>query len=124
MMTEENQRLAGKRIVLSGGTTGIGRATLLLLARQGARLLTFGRHQEDLDEALRQAGLDDTAGITADVSTRDGVQSVFATADDRIGGLDVLICNAALGADPLHEMDDDGWRYVIDTNLVGYLACA
>ena len=49
---------------------------------------------------------------------------MFAAVDERLGGLDVLIACAALGAQPIHEMEDEDWRYVIETNLVGYLACA
>jgi NADP-dependent 3-hydroxy acid dehydrogenase YdfG len=64
------------------------------------------------------------SGLVADVATREGVARVFAAVDEQLGGLDMLICCAALGAQPLHEMDDDDWRYVIETNLVGYMACA
>ena len=49
---------------------------------------------------------------------------MFAEVDDKLGGIDMLVCCAALGAQPLHEMDEDEWRYVIETNLVGYMACA
>jgi 3-hydroxy acid dehydrogenase/malonic semialdehyde reductase len=64
------------------------------------------------------------AGLTAEAGTREGVDSVFAAVDERLGGLDILVACAALGAKPLHEMAEDDWRYVIDTNLTGYLACA
>jgi NADP-dependent 3-hydroxy acid dehydrogenase YdfG len=80
MATPSHTDLTGKRILVTGGTTGIGRATLLLLAQSGARVLTFGRHRDALDEAL--------------------------------------------GAEPLHEMAEDEWRYVVETNLIGYMACA
>jgi len=49
---------------------------------------------------------------------------VFAAVDELLGGLDILVCCAALGAQPIHEMAEDDWRYVIQTNLVGYMACA
>jgi 3-hydroxy acid dehydrogenase/malonic semialdehyde reductase len=118
--------LSGKRILVTGGTTGIGRETVRLLAEQGARILTFGRHQKELDEAIANArgGSGQVTGLTADAATREGVESVFAAVDERLGGLDMLVACAALGADPLHEMEEDAWRYVVDTNLVGYLACA
>jgi 3-hydroxy acid dehydrogenase/malonic semialdehyde reductase len=58
------------------------------------------------------------------VATREGIQQVFAAVDAQLGGIDILIACAALGAQPIHEMADDDWRYVIETNLVGYLACA
>lgn len=118
--------LNGKRILVTGGTTGIGRETVRLLAAEGARVLTFGRHQQELDEALAhaQGGSGDVTGMTADAATREGIDAVFAAVDDRLGGIDMLVACAALGAEPIHEMEEDEWRYVIDTNLVGYLASA
>lgn len=116
--------LGGKRVLVSGGTTGIGRAVLHRLSADGARMLTFGRHAEPLAEALTAAQLPEDAGLVADAATRDGVAQVFDAVDARLGGIDILVANAALGAEPLDEMDEDGWRAVIDTNLTGYLACA
>jgi 3-hydroxy acid dehydrogenase / malonic semialdehyde reductase len=118
--------LAGKRILVTGGTTGIGRATVAQLVREGARVLTFGRHAPELKEALRHANSGSGAvdGLVADVATREGVDEVFAALDQTLGGIDVLVACAALGAQPIHEMAEDDWRYVVDTNLVGYLACA
>lgn len=118
--------LSAKRVLVTGGTTGIGRATVKLMASQGARVLTFGRDQEALEDALASAeGLDgEVTGFTADVGSREGVEQVFAQVDDQLGGIDMLVCCAALGAEPLHEMEEDDWRYVIETNLVGYLSCA
>jgi NAD(P)-dependent dehydrogenase (short-subunit alcohol dehydrogenase family) len=118
--------LEGKRILVTGGTTGIGRATVALLAREGARVLTFGRHQPELDEALAEArgSRGSAEGVTADTATQDGVRTVFAALDERLGGIDMLVTCAALGAEPIHEMEEDEWRYVIETNLVGAMACA
>jgi len=115
--------LAGKRILVTGGTTGIGRATVLRLARDGARILTLGRHQPPLDETLTLAGLPPAAGMTADTSRREDVERIFAAVDERLGGLDILVCCAALGAEPLLEMPDADWRYAVETNLLGYMAC-
>lgn len=114
--------LQGKRILVSGGTTGIGRETVRLLAERGARVLTFGRDEEALKTALAYA--QGVIGLAADAATRDGIQRVFAELDDKLGGIDILVACAALGAQPIHEMADDAWRYVIETNLIGYLACA
>jgi 3-hydroxy acid dehydrogenase/malonic semialdehyde reductase len=115
--------LAGKRVLVTGGTTGIGRATVALLAGEGARVLTFGRHEPELRDALALA-TGDVTGFTADVATREGVGEVFERVDADLGGIDILVACAALGAQPIHEMAEDEWRYVIETNLVGYLACA
>ncbi|WP_062341949.1 SDR family oxidoreductase [Novosphingobium sp. CCH12-A3] len=124
MDRELTRSLAGRRILITGGTTGIGRATFLALARQGARLFTIGREAEPLAETLRLANLDAGAGMNADVACHADVEKVFAAADARLGEIDALICCAALGAQPLHEMENDDWRYVVETNLVGTLAYA
>jgi 3-hydroxy acid dehydrogenase/malonic semialdehyde reductase len=118
--------LEGKRILVTGGTTGIGRATVALLAEEGARVLTFGRNQAELDEALAIAnrGRGSCTGLTADIATREGAEAVFAAVDERLGGIDMVVACAALGAQPIHLMEEEAWRYVIDTNLTGYLATA
>ena len=126
-MTLDPTSLTGKRVLLTGGTTGIGRATLQLLVAQGVRVLTYGRHQEALDSALGEfepAGSGQAFGMIADSADKAQVDRVFAAVDERLGGIDMLVACAALGADPLDAMADEDWRYVIDTNLVGYLACA
>jgi NAD(P)-dependent dehydrogenase (short-subunit alcohol dehydrogenase family) len=118
----DHTRLSGKRILVTGGTTGIGRETVRLLAEHGARVLTFGRDEEALQVALDYAR--GATGLTADSSTREGIERVFGEVDRQLGGIDMLVACAALGAEPIHEMAEDDWRYVVDTNLVGYLACA
>lgn len=117
--------LKERRILLTGGTTGIGRAMLLLLARHGARMLTMGRDEAALNEALEQARAQggEVHGLVADLGRREDVDRIFAEVDAKLGGLDILISNAALGADPLFEMSEDDWRYVVEVNLVGALAC-
>lgn len=120
--------LEGKRVLVTGGTTGIGRATVALLAQQGAHVLTFGRHQPELDEALANAGGSSARGsvdgLIADVAKREDIERVFAAVDDKLGGIDVLISNAGLSAGPVHETAEDEWRYVVETNLVGSLSTA
>src|ERR1700712_564517 len=95
-MTSEHTSLAGKRILLTGGTTGIGRATVNLLAQEDARVLTFGRDEQKLKDALASFadGGGEVSGMTADISTREGVQQVFDVVDDRLGGVGILGCHA------------------------------
>ena len=122
--TRLTQSLAGKRVLLTGGTTGIGRATLIALAGAGARVVTFGRHAEPLHEALQAAGLPPEAGLMADASRPEDIARVFAAVDEQLGGLDILINNAAVGGGALAEATDQEWRYSVETNLLGYMACA
>jgi NADP-dependent 3-hydroxy acid dehydrogenase YdfG len=125
-LATETEDIAGKSMVVTGGTTGIGRAAALLLASRGARVLVFGRHQNELNDAMNdlQAVSDDVYGITADVTNPDDVQRVFAEAEQQFGDLDVFINNAALAADDVAGTAYDDIEYIVNTNLLGYMACA
>jgi NADP-dependent 3-hydroxy acid dehydrogenase YdfG len=126
-MTVQTTSLEGKRILVTGGTTGIGRATVAQLVQAGARVLTFGRHDAPLQDALahaREGGKGEVTGLIADVATREGIRRVFDAVDQTLGGLDILINNAGLSAEGAQDMEDDAWRYVVETNLLGYVACA
>jgi len=126
-MSVETTSLNGKRILVTGGTTGIGRATVAQLVQAGARVLTFGRHDQQLQESLENARLAPNGqvhGLIADVASKDGVQKVFDAVDETLGGIDILINNAGLSAEGVQDMEDDAWRYAVETNLLGYMACA
>jgi NADP-dependent 3-hydroxy acid dehydrogenase YdfG len=118
--------LKGKAVVVTGGTTGIGRATARLLCEQGAKVMIFGRHEPELKEALEEIkpAAGEIHGLAADVSRDEDIRRVFEEADRRIGGVDVLINNAALGGKSVTKGDFQDWRYVLDTNVLGYIACA
>jgi NAD(P)-dependent dehydrogenase (short-subunit alcohol dehydrogenase family) len=122
----EFTQLWEKKVLITGGTTGIGRATALLLASRGAHVLIFGRHDAELNDALRDLrGLSGNAhGLTADASRIEDVQRVFKAVDDQLGGIDILINNAALGAEGLATMSREHWEYVVRSNLIGYMYCA
>lgn len=123
------ENLENKNAVVTGGTTGIGRTTALLLAAQGVNVIIFGRHEKELNDALndfKEAELHDKVyGLIADASKKEDVQRVFRTVDERFNGqLDILINNAAVAFDGLLEGGFDDWQYVLETNVLGYLACA
>jgi NADP-dependent 3-hydroxy acid dehydrogenase YdfG len=120
------QDLAGKAAVITGGTTGIGRAIAVLLGSKGARTLIFGRHEQELRDAMndvKTAG-GDVHGLTADVSRHEDVLRVFQHADHRIGGCDILINNAAVSAGSIVQASYPEIRYAIETDLLAYLDCA
>ncbi|WP_337176179.1 SDR family oxidoreductase [Paludisphaera sp.] len=120
------ETIAGKGAIVTGGTTGIGRATALRLAADGAKVLICGRHQRELDDAmadLREAG-GEVHGMTVDLSRREDATRLFAEADRLLGRVDILVNNAALGAGGIGDESESDWEYVIRTNLIGYLACA
>jgi len=119
--------MKGKRILITGGTTGIGRATAILLASQGARIMIFGRHRQPLDETMEAInGLDvetDCFGMTADVADPKDIKRVFDIVDSQFRNLDILINNAALPYESIMEGTYQDWQYIINTNLLGYMAC-
>ncbi|MBV9852551.1 MAG: SDR family oxidoreductase [Armatimonadetes bacterium] len=119
------QSLAGKSVVITGGTTGIGRSTAQRLLADGANVLIFGREEKALQEALQdlQSGGGQVHGLTADQSKPQDVDRVFQEADAKLGGVDILINNAALAAQSILDSDYSEWQYVVQTNLLGYMAC-
>jgi len=120
--------LTDKGVLITGGTTGIGRATALLLASHGANIFLFGRHEEQLNDTLNdfeRNGLDGKVyGMLADTADKNDIKRVFKKADSILGDLDVLINNAGLAFNGIMEGSYDDWQYIIDTNLLGYMACA
>jgi NADP-dependent 3-hydroxy acid dehydrogenase YdfG len=119
-------KLKDKTVLISGGTTGIGRATAIMLAAAGAKVMLFGRHQAELDETLKEIKSRfpeaDCHGMIADVSSKDDIDKIFQTVDQRFGYLDILINNAALAYQSIMEGSYDDWQYVVQTNFIGYMA--
>jgi NADP-dependent 3-hydroxy acid dehydrogenase YdfG len=121
------ESLNRKRILITGGTTGIGRQIALLLSSLGAHCLICGRNKEQIDETIAAAkAIDDTAscyGVVADLAQKSDIEKVFKQVDGCLGGLDILISNAALGYGSITEGTYDDISYIVQTNLTAYLAC-
>jgi len=125
-MANENSVLAGKRVLITGGAGGVGRAVATRMVAAGARVLITDREEMALRSVADSINSDGSAAIetvTADLSGSTGLTRVFERVDDWLGGLDILVACAGVGSGPLSEMDDAGWRYVIESNLSSYVAC-
>ncbi len=118
--------LEGKKILITGGTTGIGREIARILAADGATVIIFGRDENAMREALESLKESATGeapiGFTADTATEEGIRSIFSEVD-KAGGLDVLVANAALGYEGIMSGEYKDWQYIVNVNLLGYLAC-
>ncbi|CUS44871.1 MAG: SDR family oxidoreductase [Pseudomonadota bacterium] len=117
--------LAGKRAIITGGTTGIGRAIAVLLASEGVRVFICGRdpkHLEDALDRIRQVG--EGSGIATDLADADNVAAFVDKGVAWLGGLDVAVINAAIPADGLSEMSESDLRYAIATDFTAYLLTA
>jgi len=115
--------LTGRRAIVTGGTTGIGRAIAVLLASYGVRVFVCGRDPARLADALDRIGEVGTGGgIAVDLARRDDLDRFFEAADDYLGGLDIAVVNAAVPADALAEVDENDLRYQVATDFTAYLA--
>lgn len=116
--------LEGRRVLVTGGAGGVGRALARRLHAARARIMLTDRDQTALDAVIAEAGQPDgIVGQAADLSLQDDVERVFERVDSELGGLDVLVACAGVGSEPLMAFANDSWRDVIESNLVSYLAC-
>jgi NAD(P)-dependent dehydrogenase (short-subunit alcohol dehydrogenase family) len=116
-------RLDGKVAIVTGAASGIGRATSLLFAREGARLIVADQKAEAVSET---AGLIAASGgsaqaLTGDAGREDSVKSFVAGALSAFGRLDIVFANAGVsgGRVPIFEQTEDYWREILQTNLIG-----
>jgi len=117
-----HDRLAGKKAVITGGDSGIGRAVALAFAREGADvLISYLNEDEDAQETAR---LVESAGrkavaMSGDLSDPAHCRAVIAKAMEELGGIDVLVSNAAHQAsfDTLEDVSDEEWRLTFATNV-------
>jgi NAD(P)-dependent dehydrogenase (short-subunit alcohol dehydrogenase family) len=120
------RRLEGRTAVVTGGGSGIGRATALAFAREGARVLVVDRNPDSAAEtvaAIAAAG-GEAAAAACDVSDEASVQSMFEEAD-RFGTVDVLVNNAGVGGtgDAVTTTSAD-WDRTLGVNLKGVWLCS
>jgi len=120
--------LNGKNVLITGGTTGIGRELAILLTSFGANCLICGRNQEQIEETIAAAEQSETGGtctgVALDLATEEGVSRLFDVLDQELGQLDILINNAALGFGGVTEGNYQELSYIVQTNLIAYLACS
>ncbi len=118
--------LTGKRVVVTGGGTGIGRGIALAFAKEGSRVAVSGRREEPLAEtaSLHQG---DPAIVykTCDVANSDDVSAFFAWAREELGGIDILVQSAGTNV-PRRSVSDttpDDWDLIVGVNANGAFYC-
>jgi NAD(P)-dependent dehydrogenase (short-subunit alcohol dehydrogenase family) len=122
-MTTDRHKVA----IVTGGGSGIGRATALALLREGYDVVLAGRRASALERTVAEAGPVGTRAlaVVADVSDPASVRALFDTTEETFGRLDLLFNNAGTGAPaiPLDELSFEQWRRVVDINLTGAFLC-
>ena len=116
--------MAEKVALITGGGSGIGRASALALAEEGYAVVLAGRRAEVLEETASEAA-GEALAVPTDVSDPASIRDLFARARETFGRLDLLFNNAGIGAPavPLEELSYEQWTAVVDVNLTGAFVC-
>jgi NAD(P)-dependent dehydrogenase (short-subunit alcohol dehydrogenase family) len=112
-------RLAGKVAVVTGGTSGIGAATVRLFSAEGARVVIVARRTEAGEQLVAELGAEATVFLSGDVAS-EATATAAIDAAERWGGVDVLVNNAAMDwTSQIVETSEADVRRVLDTNFIG-----
>src|SRR6266508_5326230 len=116
-------QLTGKVALVTGADSGIGKATAMLFAKEGAKVaaldLTDEKLKQSVQEIQRAGG--EAIPVTADISRPDQVQRAVQQTVDQWGRLDIVFANAGINGvwAPLEELTPEDWNKTINTNLTG-----
>ncbi len=118
--------LEGKLVVVTGASKGIGRGLAKIIGREKARLALAARDTamlQSLAEELRDQGCDAKA-FKLDLRRIDSIRSCFASIEEEMGAIDVLVNNAGMGNPiPAEEVTEEDWDWMMDLNLKGTFFC-
>jgi 3-oxoacyl-[acyl-carrier protein] reductase len=120
--------LRGKAAIITGASKGIGFATAMLLASEGAKIAICARQEEGLQ--LAAAAIVEKTGaevlyITADVTKEEDCRRLVESAADRFGRIDILVNNAGTSAaHPFEQVEPEEWQYDLDLKLFGAIHCS
>ena len=116
-------RIAGKAAIVTGAASGIGRATALRFAKEGARLLIADRAEEGLNQTLEmiQKAGHAASGLAMDAGNEDDVKKLVATAVKEFGRLDVIYANAGItgGMTTLLDVSVENFAEILRVNVIG-----
>jgi 3-oxoacyl-[acyl-carrier protein] reductase len=127
-------RFTGRSALITGGSSGIGKATAARLAAEGARVVINGRNPDRVEAALTELTAPDgyhtgyplgvvpgVSGVVADISRSDEAEALVAQVVERLGRIDILVNSAGIdgaGVNAL-ELTNEEWQRVLDVNLTG-----
>ena len=122
-METGRKELSGKVALITGAGSGIGKATALLLAREGAKVIALSRTDKEINETIdevKRAGGEGIA-VTADISSVADMQRTYDEVERQYGRLDIVFANAGINGvwAPLDELEPEEWQKTIDINLTG-----
>ena len=127
LLPENLQKLSDRVAIVTGASRGIGRATALALASEGAKVVVnYARSSDAAQEVVQEitAGGGEAIALQADVSQADQVDALIEQTLAKFGQVDILVNNAGITRDTLLlRMKPEDWQAVIDLNLTGVFLC-
>ena len=122
-MANKLGELTGKVAIVTGAGSGIGKAAVLLFAREGAKVAALGRTKEELDQTVQEVQHTggDAIAVLADISNPEAMQRAIDAVEQKWGQLDIVFANAGINGvwAPIEELTPDEWNKTIQTNLTG-----
>jgi len=119
-------KLDGKVAIVTGGSSGIGRATAIAFAQEGAKVIVAARRTQEGEETVRlakEAG-GEALFVKTDVTKAEEIEALVGTTLDKYGRLDFAFNNAGIGKPaPLTERTEEDWNWEIDVNLKAVWLC-
>lgn len=118
-------RLTGKKAIITGAGSGIGRASALLFAREGASLVIMDRAEDAVDKTATlirdEVKGSDVTSVAGDAGNEDDVSALIAHCVEKLGGVDAIYANAGIsgGMVPLPEQTAEYWQEILRINLIG-----
>lgn len=122
------RNLKGKTAVITGGNSGVGAATAMLFAKEGANVVISARRQAALDEVAEKITAEggNVITVSTDISKDEDCKALMDAAINKFGKIDILVNNAGVldtGLAPVDKFDDDEIQKVISINQVGTMQC-
>lgn len=123
-MSAYQGRFAGRTAVVTGGASGLGKASAARIVAEGGKVVLWDLNPEALKAAAEEVGA--THVVALDVSDADAVAAAAEESNKALGRIDILVASAGItGATvPVHEFPIDSWKRVVDINLNGVFYCS
>lgn len=125
MSSNPSKRFSGQRVLITGASQGIGEATALYFAQEGARVALNGRKEDKLrivQEKLPKVSAGEHVIAPGDISKEDAVEAIFAKSIQEMGGVDILICNAGYQIlSPSEDIKLSDFEGVMAVNVTGVM---
>ncbi|MDX1576146.1 MAG: SDR family oxidoreductase, partial [Kiloniellales bacterium] len=115
----------GLKVLVTGSTRGIGRATAAAFLEEGATVAVHGRRSEDVARAMDELGGERLAAASGDLSTRSACYEVVEGAIEALGGLDILVNNAGVFIEgPIGQVSEEDYDWLMSANVKGVFFCS